>query len=120
MSIVHCLYFRDSPKSGVPGSCIYLTQEQDSPIIPSGIGFVYSRGMHPVARIINSQDKTLVCNNKQNVLYFVFSMITCFGLHKSPSSGDFLVTQNIKKRVTICCNGSVDSNDKIMVKIAVV
>jgi hypothetical protein len=35
-------------------------------------------------------------------------------------SSDFFVTQNIKKRVTICCNGSVDSNGKIISKFAVV
>jgi hypothetical protein len=51
---------------------------------------------------------------------YSFSMITCFDLHKRPSSGDFFVTQNIKKRVTICCNGSVESDGKIICKIAVV
>jgi hypothetical protein len=49
---------------------------------------------------IKSPDKTLVHNNQQNVLYFVFFMITkYFGLNKKPSSGNFLVTQNIKKEL---------------------
>jgi hypothetical protein len=77
--------------------------------------------MHPVACIIKSQDKTLVRNDQYNVLYFVLSMImTCFGLHKRPSSGDFHITQNIKEKVTVCCNGSVESNSKIRGKIAIV
>jgi hypothetical protein len=43
-----------------------------------------------------------------NVLYCVFSMITtCFGLRTRPSSGDYRVIQNIKKKVTTRCNGSV-------------
>jgi hypothetical protein len=40
MSIFYCLYFWDSPKPEGPGSCIYFPQEQDSPVIPPGIGFV--------------------------------------------------------------------------------
>jgi hypothetical protein len=69
---------------------------------------LYSRGMHPVARVIKSQDKTFVRNNQQNVLYFVLSMITtCFGLRKRPSSGDYHVTQTIKKKVTVRYNGSL-------------
>jgi hypothetical protein len=45
---------------------------------------------------------------------------TCFGLRKRPSSGDYDVAQNIKKKVTIRCKGSVGSNSKIIGKLAVV
>jgi hypothetical protein len=45
---------------------------------------------------------------------------TCFGLRKCPSSGDFNVTQNMKEKVSIRCNGSVESNSEKIGKIAVV
>jgi hypothetical protein len=53
----------------------------------------YSRRIYKIQRIIliTSQDKTFVRNKLTNLLYFVHSMITtCFGLHKRPSSGDYL------------------------------
>jgi hypothetical protein len=71
----------------------------------------YSRDVHPVARVIKSQDTNPRSQQSVNMLYFVVSMITtCFGLRKRPSSGDYHVIQNIKKKVTIRCNGAVESN----------
>jgi hypothetical protein len=51
----------------------------------------YSRDVHPVARVIKSQDKNPRLQQSVNMLYCVLSMITtCFGLRKRPSSGDIL------------------------------
>jgi hypothetical protein len=71
--------------------------------------------VHTVARVIKSQDKNPCSQKSVNVLYCVLSMITtCFGLRKRQSSGDYHVIQNIKKKVTIRCNGSVESNSAII------
>jgi hypothetical protein len=76
---------------------------------------LYSRDVHPVARVTKSQDKNPCSQHSVNVLYCVLSMITtCFGLRKRPSSGDYHVIQNIKKKITIRWNGSVESNSKII------
>jgi hypothetical protein len=67
--------------------------------------------VHPVARVIKSQDKNPRSQQSVNMLYCLFSVITtCFALRKRPSSGHYHVIQNIKKKVTIRCNGSVESN----------
>jgi hypothetical protein len=52
---------------------------------------LYSRGMHPVARVIKLQHKTLIRNNRQMCLFSVLldHITTCFGLYMWPSSGDF-------------------------------
>jgi hypothetical protein len=77
--------------------------------------FFYSRDVHPVARVIKSQDKNPRSQQSVNMLYCVLSMITtCFGLRKRPSSGDYHVIENIKKKVTIRCNGSVEPNSTII------
>jgi hypothetical protein len=71
--------------------------------------------VHPVARVIKSQDKNPRLQQSVNVLYCVLSMITtCFGLRRRPSSGDYHVIQNIKKKVTTRCNESVESNGTII------
>jgi hypothetical protein len=62
-----------------------------------------------------AQDTNPRSQQSVNVLYCVLSMITtCFGLRKRPSSGDYHVIQNIRKKVTIRCNGSVESNRTII------
>jgi hypothetical protein len=54
------------------------------------IHIVYSRDVHPVARVMKSQDKNPRSQQSVNVLYCVLSMITtCFGLRKRPSSGGY-------------------------------
>jgi hypothetical protein len=71
--------------------------------------------VNPVARVITSQDKNPRSQQSVNVLYCVLSMImSCFGLRKRPSSGDYHVIQNVEKKVTISCNGSVESNSTII------
>jgi hypothetical protein len=63
---------------------------------------LYSRDVRLVVRVIKSQDKNPRSQQSIKVLYCVLSMITtCFGLHKKPSSGDYHVIQNIKKKVTV-------------------
>jgi hypothetical protein len=62
-----------------------------------------------------SEDKNPLSQQSVNVLYCVLSMITtCFGLRKRPSLGDYHVVRNIKKKVTFRCNGSVESNSRII------
>jgi hypothetical protein len=62
-----------------------------------------------------SQDKNPRSQQSVNVLYCVLSMtMTCFGLSKGPSSGNYNVIQNTKKKVTARCNGSVESNSTII------
>jgi hypothetical protein len=64
---------------------------------------------------IKSQDKNPRSQQSVNMLYFVLSVITtCFGLRKRPSLGDYHAIQIIKKKVTIRCNGSVESNSTII------
>jgi hypothetical protein len=64
---------------------------------------------------MKSQDKNPRSQQSVNVLYCALSMITtCFGLRKRPSSGDYHVIQNIKKKVTTRRNGSVESNSTII------
>jgi hypothetical protein len=76
---------------------------------------LYSRDVHPVARVIKSQDKNPRSQQFVNMLYCVLSMITtCFSLRKKPSSGDYHLIQNIKMKVTIRYNGSVESNSTII------
>jgi hypothetical protein len=92
--------------------------------------------VHPVARVIKSQDKNPRSQQPVNVLYCVLSMITtCFGLRKRPSSGDYHVIQNIKKKFksnflafyldycklaycrTIWLDGSVATNSNFLLDI---
>jgi hypothetical protein len=65
--------------------------------------------------IDKSQDKNPRSQQSVNMLYCVLSMVTkCFGLRKRPYSGDYRIIQNIKKKVTIRRNGSVESNSTIL------
>jgi hypothetical protein len=62
-----------------------------------------------------SQDKNPLSQQSVNMLYCVlFKVTTCFCLRKRPSSGDYHVIQNIKKKVAIRCKGSVESNSMII------
>jgi hypothetical protein len=62
-----------------------------------------------------SQDENPRSQQSVNLLYCMLSMITtCFGLRKRPFSGHYHVIQNIKKKVTTRCNGSIESNSKII------
>jgi hypothetical protein len=77
----------------------------------SSIFSSFIRDVYPIARVIKSQDKNPCSQQSVNMLYCVLSVITtCFGLLKRPCSGDYHEIQNIKKKVTVRCNGSVESD----------
>jgi hypothetical protein len=57
---------------------------------------------------LKSQDKNPRSQQSVNILYCVLSKITtCFGLRKRPSSGDYHVIENIKKKVTLTSRTNV-------------
>jgi hypothetical protein len=89
----------------------------DSRLLLRTVTFLYSRDVHPVARVIKSQDKNPRSQQSVNMLYCVLSMITtCFGLRKRPSSGDYHVTQSYYY-CTICLNGSVATSSNFLLDI---